>query len=204
MAHIALRLPDSERFARLQAEKARVRHWQLFWDLFSIEHARFPAAVVLDAHLIGNGADRVFKHRDIVRSIHGAYGSLIARMEIPSLCDWLLKLALIDYKIRFPKARGDKLYVYRGPVRGGGDIFCRFCGARLRSRARNGRDYMPEPLQDPDHDALRAPQQPTGETTVQFHVTTCALQCLAKTREAISPRRTKRNEFRGRNPSEAT
>jgi hypothetical protein len=156
------------RLKALRDEKDRWKAWHRFWLQLSIECARGPAAVALDQHQLG--LDRHVKIGGFPQGGSDPWDEITEderrwRRDVEYMIG---VLALADYKLRYPKARGDRLWVYKGSPRGGGDIHCRFCGDALHRRAKIGHDYTTHP-------------------DVWKHMRGCALESLAGIRTAVPP-----------------
>ena len=66
------------------------------------------------------------------------------------LAPWqtLLDLAMVDHKLRHPRARGERLWAFcRGTGRGKASVKCRFCGRELIYDVKLGYDYTDEVAQ---------------------------------------------------------
>lgn len=184
-------LKSTERLRALGYDKRREKTFYQFWWKLSIELARGPAAIALDQHRLGQ-LDRNVDclHNHITRDIkpvgsgcsacdeyhfrnNNSCGHLAAISD-PEIrwrfdVEYLINvIALADYKFRYPKARGDRLWLYKGSVHGGGSIVCRFCATILHTRAKVGHDY-------------------TRHSAVWGHVRGCALESLTQLREAVPP-----------------
>lgn len=167
------------RLKALRDEKDRWKAWHRFWLQLSIECARGPAAVALDQHQLGQLDQKVVQvweeNEPSVRQMATIDNPWTMQSATAEERRWrrdveymISVLALADYKLRYPKARGDRLWVYKGSPRGGGDIHCRFCGDALHRRAKIGHDYTTHP-------------------DVWKHMRGCALESLAGIRTAVPP-----------------
>lgn len=116
-----------------------------------VDRNRADAAVAMDAVLVGNDA---FDREEIER---------------------LIKLALVDYRLKMPKSRATNLWFFfdgkhdqkrRVRLRDRVDVYCTFCRCLLVSRAQHGYDYS---------------------TQVRHHTKPCALAHLAGLRTPAPP-----------------
>lgn len=131
---------DVNTFARLAFVSRWRREWGNMWKQLAVEMSR-PAARVIVLRLL-NEDSWALEDATVIQ---------------------LLELALVDYKLQNPKARGDRLWVWlRDKVTkpGHGDVMCRFCQLPLLRDMKMGHDYTP-------YEAVSA------------HVATCALSSLA-------------------------
>jgi hypothetical protein len=172
---------DVERLTNLRRAKDWWKAWHRFWLQLSIECARGYAAVALDQHLarafdpyykvIGPASTRTSREQWLER--HLPPSMMPANPLDPKWLDdvdlMVNKLALDDYKIRYPKARGERLWIYRATRPPASAVHCRFCGATIVADARMGVDY-------------------SRREEVWRHTRECALQSLAGIRAADAPR----------------
>lgn len=136
--------------------------------LAAVEAARGDAMVALDAWLQAG--------RPVLGDDND--GAATIDLWIALKIDALEALALTDYKLRHPTARGERGYVFRAESKGArlGAYHCRYCGERLTPG-----DYMAkvgEWLSE-----FYAP------VSVRAHLVECALRCLSGQVQPAQPGR---------------
>lgn len=121
------RKPDGRTFAKLAFVKWVDDSWRALWRGIAVEMARKEARSLLRQQI---EQEVEFEWRDY--------------WELPALMQRLLDLAMVDHKLRNPRARGDRLWAF-GPAASGSakyrDVKCRFCGRAQLTDVRMGVDY---------------------------------------------------------------
>ncbi len=159
---------NAELFARLKLQKIEKREAERERQAALIDSHRGDALVALDAWLQAGRPTLCWSEEDDVQKTARGLWDLHS---ISSLQD----LALDDYKLRHPRARGERSFVFRGIDKSRTGVYvCRYCAACL---SRDGELHVTGDWRC----EFSAPVE------VQQHLTECSLRSLAGQIVAVAP-----------------